>query len=177
MQAELAEQAVVLLGLLGLLVGSFLNVVIYRLPKMMERQWEAECAQAAVLCVVVAEANSAARAVHVDVRRELTTTLELASTERMIVRIRVSAWVFKTRQKSSGLGRAMTNEVRVGMTTAICSNVTSALATRSSVKGAPSMVTQPRRVAYLTVSRALMAAAISKRSVPARLDPSDRLPA
>ena len=34
-----------LLGLLGLLVGSFLNVVIYRLPKMMERQWAAECAE------------------------------------------------------------------------------------------------------------------------------------
>jgi leader peptidase (prepilin peptidase)/N-methyltransferase len=31
-------------GILGLLVGSFLNVVIYRLPKMMERQWAAECA-------------------------------------------------------------------------------------------------------------------------------------
>ncbi len=28
---------------LGLLVGSFLNVVIYRLPKMMERQWRSEC--------------------------------------------------------------------------------------------------------------------------------------
>lgn len=28
---------------LGLLVGSFLNVVIYRLPKMMERDWEAQC--------------------------------------------------------------------------------------------------------------------------------------
>ena len=26
-------------GVLGLLVGSFLNVVIYRLPKMLERQW------------------------------------------------------------------------------------------------------------------------------------------
>ena len=34
-----------LLGLLGLLVGSFLNVVIYRLPKMMENQWAAECAE------------------------------------------------------------------------------------------------------------------------------------
>ena len=34
-----------LLGLLGLLLGSFLNVVIHRLPKMMERQWAAECAQ------------------------------------------------------------------------------------------------------------------------------------
>jgi leader peptidase (prepilin peptidase)/N-methyltransferase len=33
-----------LAGVLGLLVGSFLNVVIYRLPKMLERQWAAECA-------------------------------------------------------------------------------------------------------------------------------------
>ena len=30
---------------LGLLLGSFLNVVIHRLPKMMERQWAAECAE------------------------------------------------------------------------------------------------------------------------------------
>lgn len=36
-----------LLGVLGLLVGSFLNVVIYRLPKMLERQWAAECAELA----------------------------------------------------------------------------------------------------------------------------------
>src|SRR5262245_54222470 len=28
----------------GLLVGSFLNVVIYRLPVMLEREWRAECA-------------------------------------------------------------------------------------------------------------------------------------
>ena len=34
-----------LLGVLGLLFGSFLNVVIYRLPKMMERQWAVECAE------------------------------------------------------------------------------------------------------------------------------------
>lgn len=33
------------LGLLGLLVGSFLNVVIYRLPKMMEHRWALECAE------------------------------------------------------------------------------------------------------------------------------------
>lgn len=32
-------------GILGLLVGSFLNVVIYRLPKMMERGWQAQCAE------------------------------------------------------------------------------------------------------------------------------------
>ena len=31
-----------LAALLGLLVGSFLNVVIYRLPRMMEQAWDAE---------------------------------------------------------------------------------------------------------------------------------------
>jgi len=39
------EVLVALAGFLGLLVGSFLNVVIYRLPKMMEQQWQAECAE------------------------------------------------------------------------------------------------------------------------------------
>ena len=34
-----------LAGVFGLLIGSFLNVVIYRLPKIMERQWAAECAE------------------------------------------------------------------------------------------------------------------------------------
>ena len=32
-------------GLLGLIVGSFLNVVIYRLPLMMERDWRRQCAE------------------------------------------------------------------------------------------------------------------------------------
>jgi leader peptidase (prepilin peptidase) / N-methyltransferase len=32
-------------ALLGLCVGSLLNVVIHRLPKMMEAQWRAECAE------------------------------------------------------------------------------------------------------------------------------------
>ncbi|MCC6211977.1 MAG: prepilin peptidase [Burkholderiales bacterium] len=32
---------------LGLCVGSFLNVVIHRLPKMMERDWRADCAELA----------------------------------------------------------------------------------------------------------------------------------
>ena len=31
----------------GLIVGSFLNVVIHRLPRIMERQWRAECAELA----------------------------------------------------------------------------------------------------------------------------------
>lgn len=35
---------VVLCGLIGLMVGSFLNVVIHRLPQMMEREWRAQCA-------------------------------------------------------------------------------------------------------------------------------------
>jgi leader peptidase (prepilin peptidase) / N-methyltransferase len=34
------------LGVLGLLVGSFLNVVIHRLPIMMERQWQQDAADA-----------------------------------------------------------------------------------------------------------------------------------
>ena len=34
-----------LFALLGLLIGSFLNVVIYRLPVMLEAQWKAECAE------------------------------------------------------------------------------------------------------------------------------------
>ncbi len=32
-------------GILGLLVGSFLNVVIHRLPRMMERDWQCQCAE------------------------------------------------------------------------------------------------------------------------------------
>ncbi|MEN3111610.1 prepilin peptidase [Uliginosibacterium paludis] len=32
-------------GIVGLCVGSFLNVVIHRLPKMLERRWEAEAAE------------------------------------------------------------------------------------------------------------------------------------
>ena len=34
-----------LLGIFSLLFGSFFNVVIYRLPKMMEAQWQQECRQ------------------------------------------------------------------------------------------------------------------------------------
>ncbi|MES2770993.1 MAG: prepilin peptidase, partial [Pseudomonadota bacterium] len=46
----------VLCGVLGLVVGSFLNVVIYRLPKMMEQDWQAQCAE---LCASEAPAETA----------------------------------------------------------------------------------------------------------------------
>jgi leader peptidase (prepilin peptidase) / N-methyltransferase len=36
-------------ALLGLFIGSFLNVVIHRLPKMLELQWQAECEQLVTL--------------------------------------------------------------------------------------------------------------------------------
>ncbi|MCJ7799403.1 MAG: A24 family peptidase [Polaromonas sp.] len=39
------ELVAVLAGILGLLIGSFLNVAIYRMPRMMERQWSEECAE------------------------------------------------------------------------------------------------------------------------------------
>jgi leader peptidase (prepilin peptidase)/N-methyltransferase len=35
-------------AVVGLLIGSFLNVVIHRLPLMLERQWRAECARLTV---------------------------------------------------------------------------------------------------------------------------------
>ena len=36
---------VTLAVVLGLLIGSFLNVVVHRLPKMREKQWDSECAE------------------------------------------------------------------------------------------------------------------------------------
>lgn len=42
-------------AVLGLCMGSFLNVVIHRLPKMMERQWRAECAELSGQAVSAAE--------------------------------------------------------------------------------------------------------------------------
>jgi leader peptidase (prepilin peptidase)/N-methyltransferase len=36
---------VTLSAVVGLAIGSFLNVVIHRLPKMMERDWQAQCAE------------------------------------------------------------------------------------------------------------------------------------
>jgi leader peptidase (prepilin peptidase)/N-methyltransferase len=35
----------ILAALIGLQLGSFINVVVWRLPLMMQTQWEADCAQ------------------------------------------------------------------------------------------------------------------------------------
>jgi len=37
----------VVAGIIGLCVGSFVNVVVYRLPKMLDRGWRAQCAELA----------------------------------------------------------------------------------------------------------------------------------
>lgn len=42
---ETLEGLALAAGLLGLCVGSFLNVVIHRLPKMMENDWRIQCAE------------------------------------------------------------------------------------------------------------------------------------
>jgi leader peptidase (prepilin peptidase)/N-methyltransferase len=42
--AQVPAAFIVVALLVGLLVGSFLNVVIHRLPRMLERQWRADCA-------------------------------------------------------------------------------------------------------------------------------------
>lgn len=56
-----------LVSVLGLLIGSFLNVVIYRLPKMMERQWNAElAAYAAEQAAAAHQAPDAAAAVAIE---------------------------------------------------------------------------------------------------------------
>jgi leader peptidase (prepilin peptidase) / N-methyltransferase len=72
-----------LLGLLGLLVGSFLNVVIYRLPKMMENQWTAEYAQ--MTAVNAAESATAAA------RLEATPATPAATFNLMVPRSRCQA--------------------------------------------------------------------------------------
>lgn len=49
--------------ILGLLIGSFLNVVIYRLPKMMEAEWREQCNE--LLCPEPSESSIPADQEHV----------------------------------------------------------------------------------------------------------------
>ena len=57
---EIPGLFVLVAGLVGLLVGSFLNVVIHRLPKMMENEWRAQCAELAEQDAAAAGANVSA---------------------------------------------------------------------------------------------------------------------
>lgn len=43
MLSEHAALFITVSVLLGLMVGSFLNVVIHRMPLMMEREWQMNC--------------------------------------------------------------------------------------------------------------------------------------
>jgi len=45
MMPETLSGLAIAAGLLGLCVGSFLNVVIHRLPRMMEHDWQRQCAE------------------------------------------------------------------------------------------------------------------------------------
>ena len=58
------------LAVLGLVVGSFLNVVIYRLPKMMEAQWQRDYANSVVKYIKRRKSSPRARgrAVHIAMR-------------------------------------------------------------------------------------------------------------
>ena len=50
MHALFTQMPILFIGIsfvLALLIGSFLNVVIYRLPIMMEREWRAQCEEIA----------------------------------------------------------------------------------------------------------------------------------
>lgn len=49
-----------LAGVLGLLIGSFLNVVIHRLPQMLERRWAADCADLCPDCTPAQKARQQA---------------------------------------------------------------------------------------------------------------------
>ena len=61
--AEISPAAWVALAVaLGLVVGSFLNVVIHRLPVMLDRQWRAQCAELTAPAPALTDAATAASA-------------------------------------------------------------------------------------------------------------------
>ncbi len=58
------EYFVAVMAILGLIVGSFLNVVIYRLPIMMEREWRNQCRELLALPDGAAEPREQFNLVH-----------------------------------------------------------------------------------------------------------------
>jgi leader peptidase (prepilin peptidase)/N-methyltransferase len=42
---ESGSALITIAAVFGLMIGSFLNVVIHRLPRMMEREWASQCAE------------------------------------------------------------------------------------------------------------------------------------
>lgn len=56
-----AETVVGIAVLVGLAVGSFINVVIHRLPKILEREWQAQCAELSGGAIAPGEPLSLAR--------------------------------------------------------------------------------------------------------------------
>jgi leader peptidase (prepilin peptidase)/N-methyltransferase len=59
MLAQSPAALIIAASLVGLVVGSFLNVVIYRLPLMLDRQWRRDCAELAVGTTTAAVAGLA----------------------------------------------------------------------------------------------------------------------
>ncbi|MGA8706328.1 MAG: A24 family peptidase [Steroidobacteraceae bacterium] len=59
MLAQSPAALIIAASLVGLVVGSFLNVVIYRLPVMLDRQWHRDCAELASGAATSAAATSA----------------------------------------------------------------------------------------------------------------------
>ncbi|WP_070987637.1 prepilin peptidase [Halofilum ochraceum] len=93
---------VVALVLFGLVVGSFLNVVIRRLPVMLERQWRSECQ------ALLAEDGGAGEAIAAEERFDLVTPRsrcpECATPVRAVDNIPVLSWLL-LRGRCRGCGK------------------------------------------------------------------------
>jgi leader peptidase (prepilin peptidase)/N-methyltransferase len=99
--------AVLALVLFGLVVGSFLNVVIRRLPVMLERQWRNECQ------ALLAEDGLASDATMTDERFDLVSPRsrcpQCATPVRAVENIPVVSWLF-LRGRCRGCGQRISVE-------------------------------------------------------------------
>lgn len=78
---------------LGLIVGSFLNVVIARLPLMLERQWRAECRELLADEGITAQAGSAGDAGTLDLVRPRSRCPACQTPIRALDNIPIVSWV------------------------------------------------------------------------------------